>query len=232
MAAVDQTIQLAVFDVAGTTAKDDGLVVEAFVTAAVAMGVSRDTPEMHYMIDYVNATMGQRKIDVFLHLFDQNLTKAELAHEHFVSAYQSLTLAGHLEEFDGVSDLFDELHERGIGVAITTGFPREILDPIIDALGWRELIDISVAASEVAAGRPAPDMILRSLEMYNLLTHGNYTVKNVVVLGDTISDMQSGIAAGAQLIMGIDSGTHSPEALFDAGATHVLESVTQLLTYL
>ena len=68
-----EAIELAVFDVAGTTAKDDGLVVEAFVIAAVAMGVERGTPQLSSMIDYVQATMGQRKIDVFLHLFDQNL---------------------------------------------------------------------------------------------------------------------------------------------------------------
>ena len=227
-----EAIELAVFDVAGTTAKDDGLVVEAFTAAAVAMGVERETAQMSAMVDYVQATMGQRKIDVFLHLFDQNLEKAELAHEHFVQAYQDLTRQGALEEFDGVSEMFEELRAQGIGIAITTGFPREILDPIIDSLGWRELIDVSVAASEVAAGRPAPDMILRSLEMYNLLTNGNYSVKNVVVLGDTMSDMQSGVAAGAPMIMGIDSGTHSPEVLFDAGATHVLTDVTQLLTYL
>ena len=150
-----EAIDLAVFDVAGTTAKDDGLVVEAFTAAAVAMGVERETAQMSAMVDYVQATMGQRKIDVFLHLFDQNLEKAELAHEHFVQAYQDLTRQGALEEFDGVSEMFEELRAQGIGIAITTGFPREILDPIIDSLGWRELIDVSVAASEVAAGRPA-----------------------------------------------------------------------------
>ena len=196
-----EAIELAVFDVAGTTAKDDGLVVEAFTAAAVAMGVERETAQMSAMVDYVQATMGQRKIDVFLHLFDQNLEKAELAHEHFVQAYQDLTRQGALEEFEGVSEMFHELRAQGIGIAITTGFPREILDPIIDSLGWRELIDVSVAASEVAAGRPAPDMILRSLEMYNLLTNGNYSVKNVVVLGDTMSDMQSGVAAGAPICL-------------------------------
>ena len=227
-----EPIKLAVFDVAGTTAKDAGLVVEAFVTAAEALGVKRDTTRMADMVDYVNATMGQRKIDVFLHLFEGNLAKAELAHENFVSAYQELTKSGKLEEFEGVSAMFAELKSRGIGVALTTGFPRDILDSIINSLGWNDLIDVSVAASEVPLGRPAPDMIYECLKMYNKLTNSTCTSSNLVVLGDTRSDIESGVAAQASLIMGIDSGTHSANALFEAGATHVLNSATQLLTYL
>ena len=53
-------IKLVVFDVAGTTAKDDGLVVKAFREAMIQQGVERDSDELAKMVDYVEETMGQR----------------------------------------------------------------------------------------------------------------------------------------------------------------------------
>lgn len=136
---------MAVFDVAGTTAQDGGLVVEAFQSAMESMDVARGGAEMVRMTDYVNATMGERKIDVFLHLCDGDESKANLAHNRFVDSYIALVKAGRLEEFDGMSALFTELRDRGTAVAITTGFPRDILDTVIDGLKWAPLVDFSVA---------------------------------------------------------------------------------------
>lgn len=222
--------QLAIFDVAGTTAKDDGLVVRAFEEAAQSMGITEGSSEMEGMISYVVETMGQRKMDVFLHLFQGDTEKASMAHDRFVEAYSQLVLDGQLEEFEGVSELFVNLSDLGIGVAITSGFPREILDNIIETLDWEEVIDLSVAADEVAKGRPAPDMILKSIEIYNEIFGTEVSPEDVVVIGDTQSDMQSGVAAGAKFIVGVATGAHTPNSLFDAGATHVLEGATDLLS--
>ena len=87
-------IKLAIFDVAGTTAKDDGLVVQAFQDAISASGYSAQ--EVEKMTEYVNATMGQRKIDVFTHLCNGDLKKSEAMHEDFVSAYTSIVQRGGL----------------------------------------------------------------------------------------------------------------------------------------
>lgn len=222
--------ELAIFDVAGTTAKDDGLVVKAFETAARSMGVEEGSPEMEGMISYVVETMGQRKMDVFLHLFRGDQEKASVAHDRFIESYSQLIFDGHLEEFEGVSELFVNLSDRGIGVAITSGFPREILDNIVEALDWEDIIDLSVAADEVAAGRPAPDMIFKSIAIYNEVFGTKLAPEQIAVIGDTQSDMQSGVAAGAKFIVGVATGAHSPNLLFEAGATHVLESATELLS--
>lgn len=80
-------IRLAVFDVAGTTAHDDGLVVEAFQSAMISLGVGADTPELEKMTEYVNATMGERKIDVFTHLCEGDAERANLAHDAFIESY-------------------------------------------------------------------------------------------------------------------------------------------------
>ena len=129
-----------------------------------------------------------------------------------------------------MSDFFRELRNRGIGIGITTGFPREILDPIIFELGWSELIDTSVAASEVNAGRPAPDMIFRSIELYNKAKGLEVRAEEVAVAGDTESDMKAGYSAGVPIILGVTSGAHSAEELRASGATEVSSTVLTLLT--
>ncbi len=221
-------IKLVVLDVAGTTAQDDGLVVTAFQIAMSPTNPSAE--ELEEMTNYVIATMGQRKIDVFTHLCDGDYDEAIAAHDRFVESYIDLVAEGELRECDGVSDFFVELRKRGIGIGITTGFPREILDPIIYELGWEELIDFSVAASEVAEGRPAPDMILKTLEMYNKFHRVNLDCTLVAVAGDTQSDMKAAISAGVAVILGVTSGAHSEEELRAAGATEVSSTVLTLLT--
>ena len=221
-------IKLVVLDVAGTTAQDDGLVVEAFQIAMEPTNPS--DAELNEMTEYVLATMGQRKIDVFTHLCKGDAHAAFEAHERFVTSYTDLVAEGLLKEFDGVSDFFRELRSRGIGIGITTGFPREILDPIIFELGWSELIDTSVAASEVNAGRPAPDMIFRSIELYNKAKGLEVRAEEVAVAGDTESDMKAGYSAGVPIILGVTSGAHSAEELRATGATEVSSTVLTLLT--
>jgi phosphoglycolate phosphatase-like HAD superfamily hydrolase len=73
-------------------------------------------------------------------------------------------------------------------------------------------------------------MIFRSLDVYSNLSNQEISSEEIAVVGDTESDMRSGVAAGAALVVGVTSGAHSAEQLKDAGATHVLESATQLLT--
>lgn len=221
-------IKMAIFDVAGTTAQDGGLVVEAFQSAMVSMGTSLGTPEMERMTNYVNATMGERKIDVFMHLCDGNSERANIAHDRFIENYISLVNAGKLREFEGITDLFDQLRESGVAVAITTGFPRDILQTIIDSLKWAPHIDFSVASSEVAKGRPAPDMIFRAIELYNKRFTTHIGAEDTAVIGDTEADIKAGVSAGASIIAGVSTGAHNPEQLFHAGATHVLEGSVHL----
>jgi phosphoglycolate phosphatase len=219
----NKKIRMAIFDVAGTTAKDGGLVVQAFENVMVSMGVTRGTPEMDQMVNYVNATMGKRKIDVFMHLCEGDSLKANQAHDCFVESYISLVKAGKLQEFDGVTKLFDELRENGIAVGITTGFPRDILDSVISGLNWAQHINFSVAASEVVEGRPSPDMIFRCIVLYNKQFESHISAEDIAVIGDTESDMRAGVTAGAQIIAGVSTGAHNSEQLLSAGATHILE---------
>ncbi|MGZ6969654.1 MAG: HAD hydrolase-like protein, partial [Acidimicrobiia bacterium] len=53
-------------------------------------------------------------------------------------------------------------------------------------------------------------------------------VQEVAVAGDTISDLEAGMAAGASVVAGVLTGAHDRAQLESAPHTHVLGSVAEL----
>lgn len=221
--------KLILFDVAGTTIKDEGIVVTAFLRAIKNSGIKVDDSELQRMVDYVNLTMGQRKIDVFRHLMGSDFQKANNLHSHFITAHEGLIKEGLIVPIPGIEDIFYAIKFQGIRVGLTTGFPREILSQIITSLNWGKFLDVSVAASEVESGRPAPDMIFKAAKKVSKEFGIEVTGQNTAVVGDTPSDMGSGVAAASEFIIGVLTGLSKEDELFKAGATHVLPNATQVL---
>jgi phosphonatase-like hydrolase len=213
-------IQLAVIDMAGTTVADDGLVVNAFERAATAVGVPESGPERDSARQYVLDTMGQSKISVFRALFGSEF-QAQQANAAFEQAYDQLIDEGRATPIDGAADAVTRLRDNGIRVALTTGFSGTTQGKLLAALGWQSLADLVLAPGDGVRGRPHPDLILTAL--MRLEVDG---VANVASLGDTSSDIDSALRAGAAIAAGTLTGAHNEQQLRAAGATHVVESVT------
>ena len=213
-----QSIELAVLDMAGTTVTDDGLVLRAFDEAASALDVPESGPERDAARTYVLDTMGQSKIEVFRHLFGTE-DRAQQANTTFEQAYTD-SIDGGVAEVPGAADAMARLRAAGVKVALTTGFSAGTQQRIIGALGWTDIADLVLAPGEGGRGRPYPDMVLNAL-----LRTGIDDVAKVAVLGDTSSDILSGLRAGASLVAGTLTGAHDADALHAAGATHVVPSV-------
>ncbi len=215
------TFTLACLDMAGTTVADNGLVLAAFQQALDEIGISDETVRAR-MTDYVIETMGESKITVFRTLLATEAS-AKAANVAFENAYARLI--DKVEPLPGAADTFAALRDSGMKVALTTGFSRKTTDAILDRLGWREAVDLSLCPSDVGGrGRPYPDMILTCV-----LRLGIDDVRDVVVAGDTESDIRSGLAAGASVVAGVTTGAHGRDQLLAAGATHVLDSVSDLV---
>ncbi|WP_280439338.1 phosphonatase-like hydrolase [Nocardia cyriacigeorgica] len=215
----DTTIQLAVLDMAGTTVADGGLVLRAFEEAATAAGIPADGPDRDRARSYVLDTMGQSKIAVFRALLGDE-DKAHEANRTFESAYDALIADSDIAPIPGAVDAIRSLRRAGVKVALTTGFSRTTQDRLLDALGWHDLADLTLAPSDAGRGRPYPDLVLTAL-----LRLGADAVDRVAVLGDTTSDIATGLAAGARIVAGTLTGAHDADALRAAGATHVVASV-------
>ncbi|MGW0913281.1 phosphonatase-like hydrolase [Streptomyces sp. NPDC002784] len=214
-----EDIRLVVLDMAGTTVADGGLVEQAFTAAARHLGA-----EPASMLEYVRATMGESKISVFRHLFGEE-AKAQQANRAFEEAYARLVDAGRIAPVPGAREAIEELTAQGRTVVLTTGFARTTQDAILAALGWQDLVPLTLCPADAGGrGRPYPDMVLTAF----LRTAAADSVRQVAVVGDTSYDMLSGVRSGAGLVAGVLTGAHDADALTAAGAGRVLDSVAQL----
>lgn len=216
----DNTIQLAVLDMAGTTVADDGLVVESFEAAATAVGIP-EGPRREQARQYVLDTMGQSKIVVFRALLDSEDT-AQQANRAFEKAYEALISEGRAQPIPGAAEAITEMREAGVKVALTTGFSNATQQKLLAALGWQSIADLALAPGDGVRGRPYPDLILTAL--MRLEVDG---VANVAALGDTGNDVTSALRAGCSICAGTLTGAHGEQQLRDAGATHVISSITE-----
>ncbi|MGW2229097.1 HAD family hydrolase [Streptomyces formicae] len=215
---------LVVLDMAGTTVADGGLVELAFAAAARELGVEPDSADHAAKLEYVRATMGESKISVFRHLFGDEAL-AQQANVAFEKAYGALVDGGRIAPVPGARETIEELQEEGRTVVLTTGFARVTQDAILDALGWRDLVGLTLCPADAGGrGRPYPDMVLAAF----LRTGAVDGVQDVAVAGDTAYDMLSGVRSGASVVAGVLTGAHGDAALREAGATHVLGSVAEL----
>jgi phosphonatase-like hydrolase len=215
-------IEMVAFDVAGTVLNDDGLVIAAFKAAFERTQSDLWPTHGAQWTQYALDTMGQSKIDVFTELLG-DADRAYQANIAFEESYVSEIAKVGAVSIPGAEEIFAYLRSEKIAVALTTGFSRSTLDTLITDLGWSELIDVSVTPSEAGRGRPHPDMLQRAAT-----TVGIANPASVLVLGDTASDMKSGVAFGAGQIIGVLTGAHKEATLLDAGATTVVNSVADL----
>jgi phosphoglycolate phosphatase len=215
--------ELACLDMAGTTVGDDGLVERAFTIALLRQGTEPGTLAFDQALTYVRATMGQSKIEVFRQLTQGDEDGANKLNATFEEAYGDLVREGAVAALPGAVRTLRLLRTAGIRTALTTGFSRSTQDDIVHALDWRGLVDAIVCPDETVRGRPHPDMILTAAARCAVAD-----LNRVVVVGDTPSDVESGLRAGAGLVVGVLTGAGDRDGLVAAGAHKVIESVEDL----
>lgn len=217
-------IELVVLDMAGTTVEEHGGVYAALADAVASEGAEVDAAD-------VQTWMGTDKREALAALVrigggELDPTGVERAYATFRSLLGARYDIRPPRPIPGVPEALAELRAGGVGVALTTGFARDIAEPLLATLGWvvgGDLVDVVVCADEVAAGRPAPYLIFRAMERAGA-TH----VDRVLVAGDTLVDLQAGTNAGAIAVVGVGTGKLGLDALSTAPHTHLLDSVAHL----
>ena len=112
-------------------------------------------------------------------------------YETFLPLQQTI-LGQYSQLIEGVAEVTTEWQRRGLLIGSTTGYPRALLAPVLEQAaigGYRP--DASVCPDEVGAGRPAPWMLTRNMQLLNV-----YPPSACVKIGDTVSDIEEGLNAG------------------------------------
>ena len=214
-------VELVVMDMAGTTVRDAGEVPAAFRAALAGHGIALSDDE-------IEAVRGASKREVVARLVATHLpgapsTLADVVYADFRAALADRYRAG-VRAVEGAEETIRWLRDRGIRVALNTGFDREIVALLLDALGWADgMVDAVVCGDEVRQGRPAPYLIHRAME-----AAGVTDVRRVMNVGDTELDLRAGWNAGVAWNVGVTSGAHPRERLERAPHTYLIESVASL----
>ena len=209
---------LVIFDMAGTTVEDRGQVPSAFAATLAANNIA-------ITADEITRIRGASKRQAI-----RNLVPASsdgLADRIYAQFRENLSAAysnGGARAVPGADLVIHDLKKKGVKIAITTGFDRDIATLLLSRIGWtRQTIDVVVCGDDVANGRPAPDMILMAMKITGV--DDPALVANV---GDTTLDLESAARAGVRWNIGVLSGAHSREALERAPHTNIIQSVADL----
>jgi phosphoglycolate phosphatase len=198
-------ITVACLDMAGTTVRDDGSVLDAFAAAIATQNLT--VRAYHQAMLDVKSSMGQSKIEVFRRILGSDQAAQE-ANEAFESHYAAAVQSGHVVAMPGATDVFKACRDAGIRVCLATGF----------------LIDLALSPTDAGRGRPWPDLPLTAL----MILHGG-AVSELAVAGDTASDVESGLRAGAGVVAGVLTGASSRADLEQAGAPLILDTIGDIL---
>ncbi len=123
-----------------------------------------------------------------------------------------------LQLFPDALACLQELRRRGlkIGLASNRNDPRRALA----AVGLEDLMDCTVGAGDVAQAKPAPDVILKALEILGA------SPQEGLYVGDTDLDAMASARAGVKSVLMLTSTPE--EKLLKAGAWRVCQNLAEL----
>jgi phosphoglycolate phosphatase len=216
-------ITLACCGLIGTLVADEGLVERSFAEAIATQGVVSGTSAFARRMSQVYQARGRSAADVLRLLFPDNEARAQAAQLAFDRALADAIGRVAIQPLPGAVKVLEQLRAAGIAVAVLTSLPRRVLDRVLDGAGLGCHIDLALSAEDAPRGFPAPDLVLMSV-----LRTGADAVSDVAVIHGTGAGVEGGRRSGASVVAGVLTGPHSAKRLQSAGATHVLESITDL----
>lgn len=249
-------IEAVIFDWAGTTV-DYGCFapVQAFKGAFNAYGLKPTN-------DQIREPMGKLKIDHIKTMLEMSSINQEFIkrynrdfndndvnniYELFEKSLMS-QIVNHTKIKPYVLETVTKLKELGIKIGSTTGYTDMMMEPVLKSAkeqGYQPDCWYSPDATN-HFGRPYPYMIFK-----NMIELHISSVKNVIKVGDTISDIQEGVNAGV-IVVGVIEGSSTlglneeefnaltpkernraiervKEAYLDAGADYVINNLSELI---
>lgn len=230
-------IELVALDVAGTTVEEGGAVYDALHTAVLEHGSGATSSDVQHW-------MGAEKRAAITALLaigsgapgdapDEGTVDA--AFGRFTALLHEAYRLNPPTPVPGAPEAFAALRAAGVMVALTTGFTRDVTRGILDVLGWsvatgpeqwlspEVTLDAVTCADEVPLGRPAPYMVHRDMERTGVLD-----VARVLVAGDTVLDLRSGVNARAGAVVGVLTGKLGAADLGRERHDFLLDSVADL----
>jgi len=224
-------IQLAVFDIAGTTVKDNGEITLAFQSALHEHGYEIPAEKISLLMGYKKPEAIKMMLEEYED--DISMITAEYIntiHHRFIKLMMDYyATTAQLEPLPYAEEMFAWLKERGIKIGLDTGFSNDITDILINRLGWLRdgKIDAVVSSNEVQSGRPQPYMIQKLMQQC-----GVTDAAAVIKTGDTEVDVNEGKNAGCLYSIAVTTGAFTREQLEPYEPSFIIDSLQELIPIL
>lgn len=216
------TIQLVMFDMAGTTV-DDRIDGEPLVISAMRQAFRNQGLAVSY--EQVNAQRGRAKPQMVAALLDEIGAAPALQSTVYETFHgQLLANLAQIKPLGDVASVFQALRGRGIRIGVGSGFPTDVVEGIVERLGWARagLVDYYASSEQVGAGRPSPAMVQAAMAAVAVSDP-----RRVVKVGDTVMDVMEGRNAGVWTVA-VLTGTQGQARLKVAEPDAILDSIEQV----
>ena len=251
-------LRAAVLDWAGTTV-DHGCMapvlafMQAFGEAGVPISVGEARAPMgKAKWDHIKAIVAEEAVALRwqeVHGARPDDTDVERLYERFLPL-QVQTVGERSELVPGALDAVAGMRARGMAIASTTGYPREVMEVVArEAKRQGYEPDITICAGDTPTGRPGPFMALEALVRLSVSP-----VEAVVKIGDTVVDVEEGLSGGMWSVgvaasgneVGLPVGEYAAlaaeerhrlcaaatEVLQEAGAHYVVDTIADVMPVL
>ena len=126
---------------------------------------------------------------------------------------------GEIAPLPGARDLLRALKDAGLTVVIASSSIEKHLDPMLDLVGAREIVDGWTKKDDVDESKPHPELVEVALDQAG--------TREAFMVGDTTWDVEAAERAGIPTL-GVLTGGFGRDELEDAGAVAVYESAAEL----
>lgn len=207
---------LVIFDCDGTLVDSQHHIIAAMHSAFAARGLG--LPEA----DRIRRTVG-----LPLPVAIESLLPPDAVLADVVEAYRQAAIAQRLDPehhepiFPGAIDALDRLENAGYLLGVATGKARRGLDFTLATHGLAGRFVTLQTNDVVAAGKPAPDMVLQAM------AETGASPASTIVVGDTTYDMEMARNAGVAAI-GVTWGYHEEALLRKSGASRIINDYVEL----
>tara|TARA_A100001015_G_scaffold280534_1_gene342843 strand:- start:1110 stop:1829 length:720 start_codon:yes stop_codon:yes gene_type:complete len=222
-----KNVKMLVFDMAGTTINEKGLVYDTLYKTIKKFGLQISKEEMHKW-------HGSNKYEVLDYFFYKNkpIRNENCEIENAVREQLFSNFNNNLNDIyftpsdiglidDKLPELFENIRRKDIKIALNTGYSKDIQENLIRKFNLNDCIDDYISSQDVSFGRPYPYMIHKLMERNNIMN-----VNSVLKFGDSRNDVLEGINAGCLSSVGVLSGAGTNKDLKDA--KYILNNIMEI----
>lgn len=145
---------------------------------------------------------------------------AKLRHDLFC-AYANLKNANS-SLFSGIPELLDWLNNNGFKWGIVTNKPHDLAESLVENLNLQQQCSYLIGAKKTHANKPSPEPINIACKQLNIKPC------NAIYIGDSITDIQAGKAAGTTTVAA-EYGFIGNTKIESWGADKIIQHPSQLI---